>query len=322
MMGSNSTLKRTYPYSKRESKNDKKNNRNQTRILHIMMLPCVILLLIYAYLPMLGIVMAFQKFDINKGVLAFFTSTWIGFDNFTRMFNMVGFWDALFNTINIAMQKMIFMFFVPIVISLLLNEMKKQGYKKGIQTMIYLPHFLSWVILAGILKDVLGLQGFVNQLLMNLGIESINFLGTPEIFPTVLVWSHVWQEFGWSTIIFLAAITGIDPVLYEAAIIDGANRWKQTIYVTIPGMMPIIVLCGVLSLGGILNAGFDQVFNMYSVPVYSTGDIIDTLVYRVGVVSGQYSLGAALGLFKSTASLILVSLSYWLAYRFANYQIF
>ena len=299
-----------------------RDNRYQTKMLHAMMLPCVLLLVVYAYLPMVGIVMAFQKFDINKGVMAFFTSEWIGPDNFTRMFNMVGFRDALFNTVNIAVQKIIFMFFIPIIISLLINEMKRQGYKRSIQTLVYLPHFLSWVILAGILKDFLGLNGIINQFIARSGWETINFLGTPEIFPHILVWSHVWQEFGWSTIIFLAAITGIDPGLYEAAIIDGASRWKQTIHVTIPGMMPIIILSGVLSLGGILNAGFDQVFNLYSVPVYSTGDIIDTLVYRVGVISGQYSLGAAMGLFKSTASLILVSLSYWLAYRFANYQIF
>lgn len=300
----------------------KKNDRNQTGILHLMMLPCVILLVVYSYIPMVGILMAFEKFDLNKGPLGIFTSEWIGLANFKRMFNMIGFRQALFNTLNIAWWKMLVMFFIPIIVSLLLNEMKKEGYKRGIQTIIYLPHFLSWVILAGILKEVLGLDGVINQVLMGFGMESISFLGEPKIFPHVLVWSHVWQEFGWSTIIFLAAITGIDPSLYEAAIVDGANRWKQTIHVTLPGMMPIIILCAVLSLGGILNAGFDQVFNMYSVPVYSTGDIIDTLVYRVGITSGQYSLGAALGLFKSVASLIFVSLSYWLAYKLANYQIF
>lgn len=301
----------------------KKYNRNQNGILHLMMLPTVIILFIYAYIPMFGILIAFEKFDMTKGVLGFFTSKWVGFDNFTRIFNMQGFQQALFNTINIAWWKMVAMFIVPIIASLLLNEIKNEGYKKGIQTIVYLPHFLSWVILGGILKDVLGLDGLANSTLHALfGLKPIFFLGDPKLFVSVLISSQVWQEFGWSTIIFLAAITSIDPALYEAAIVDGADRLSQTWHVTLPGMRPIIVLCLVLSIGGILNAGFDQIFNLYSVPVYKTGDIIDTLVYRVGIGGGQYEIATAVGLFKSVVSLALISISYWLAYNFADYQIF
>ncbi|MDI6618116.1 MAG: ABC transporter permease subunit [Clostridiales bacterium] len=288
-----------------------------------MMLPAVVLLFIYAYVPMFGILIAFEKFDITKGVIGFFTSKWVGMANFIRIFNMDGFKQALFNTINIAWWKMVAMFFVPLIASLLLNEIRQEGYKRSIQTIIYLPHFLSWVILAGILKNVLDLDGILNNTLHSLfGIKPIMFLGEPKIFPSVLVWTQVWQEFGWSTIIFLAAITGIDPALYEAAIVDGANRLQQTWHVTLPGMRSILVLCAVLSLGGILNAGFDQVFNLYSVPVYKTGDIIDTLVYRTGIANGQFEIATAVGLFKSVVSLIMVSLSYFLAYKLADYQIF
>jgi putative aldouronate transport system permease protein len=310
------------PQLKKPIKKKGNNSRNQTGILHLMMLPAVILLLVYSYGPMFGILMAFQKFDMSKGFLGFFTSRWIGLANFRRIFSMPDFRTAFFNTVNIAWWKMVAMFFVPLLAALLLNEIKKEWYKRSIQTIIYLPHFLSWVILAGILKDVLGMNGMVNMFLESLGFDKIFFLGEKTIFPWMLVWTNVWKEFGFSSIIFLAAITGIDPTLYEAAIVDGAGRLKQTWHVTLPGMRSVIVLCAVLSLGGILNAGFDQVFQLYSVPVYETGDIIDTLVFRIGLGSGKYELSTALGLFKSVVSLALVSTSYWLAYKFADYQIF
>jgi putative aldouronate transport system permease protein len=306
----------------RKLKKRNKSRKNPTGVLHLMLLPTIILLVVYAYIPMFGVLIAFQKFQITKGIAGFFFSPWIGFGNFVRVFNMPGATQAFINTVYIALMKIITMFFVPIIASLLLNEMKKQWYKRSIQTIIYLPHFLSWVILGGVLKNLLSLDGVVNGVVKSLGFSPIFFLGEPHIFPHILIWSNVWQEFGWSTIIFLAAITSIDPALYEAAIMDGANRWRQTWHITLPGMKPIIILCAVLSLGGILNAGFDQVFNLYSVPVYSTGDIIDTLVYRVGLGSGQYEIATAIGLFKSVVSLVFVSASYWLAKRFADYRIF
>jgi len=200
---------------------------------------------------------------------------------------------------------------------------RKEFMKRTIQTLVYLPHFLSWIIMGGILIDILSpTSGIVNQFLHWFGIKPIYFLGDNNWFRYVLVASDTWKEFGFNTIVYLAALTGINPSLYEAAIVDGAGRWKQTLYVTIPGMAPIMILLLTLSLGNVLNAGFDQVFNLYSPQVYETGDIIDTFVYRIGLVDAQYGVATAVGLFKSFVSMIFISLSYYIAYRFANYRIF
>ncbi len=222
----------------------------------------------------------------------------------------------------IASMKIAAGLIVPIGIALLLNEIRKEYFKRSLQTLIYLPHFLSWIILGGILIDVLSLKGLVNQFPGWFGIEAIYFLGDNGWFPFVLVISDLWKEFGFNTIVYLAALTAINPALYEAAIVDGASRIKQTLHVTLPGMIPIIVLLATLSLGNALNAGFEQVFNLYSPQVYQSGDIIDTFVYRLGLVEAQYGLSTAVGLFKSVVSLLLISLSYFLAYRLANYRIF
>ena len=300
----------------------RRNTRLSESALHLMMIPAVTILFVYAYLPMAGIVMAFQKFDISLGVSGFLQSEWVGFDNFRRIFYLQGSLQSFANTLVIAISKIVTMFFVPITFSILLNEIRAAIYKRSIQTLIYLPHFLSWVILGGIIKNILGTDGIVNQMVVSFGGEPIFFLGDAAIFQLVVVVSNLWKEVGFSTIVYLAAITGIDPELYEAATIDGADRWRQILHVTLPGMRAIIILTGVLSLGGILNAGFDQIFNLYSVPVYRTGDIIDTFVYRISFQGGQYSLGTAVGLLKSVVSFFLISLSYWLARRFANYEIF
>jgi putative aldouronate transport system permease protein len=212
---------------------------------------------------------------------------------------------------------------IPIVVALLLNEIGKSFIKRGVQTLVYLPHFLSWVILAGILKDILSpSEGIVNQMIAFLGFEPIYFLGDNRWFRFTLIVSDIWKEFGFNTVVYMAALTGISPSLYEAAVVDGASRWKQTLHITLPGMAPIIILLATLSLGNVLNAGFDQIFNLYTPVTYETGDVLDTLVYRIGVVDAQYSVSAAVGLFKSVISLFLISVSYWLAYRVANYRIF
>jgi putative aldouronate transport system permease protein len=288
--------------------------------LHLMILPGLVLVLIYQYVPMLGIVIAFQKYIPALGVTG---SKWIGLGNFQYVMEMPDTFQVLWNTIYIAFMKIILGLLVPIVISLLLNELRIQLVKKGIQTLIYLPHFLSWVILGGILVDILSpTSGIVNQLIAWFGGKPIFFLGDNRWFPFTLVISHQWKEFGFNTIVYLAALTSINPSLYEAAVMDGANRWKQTRHITLPGIMPIIILLATLSLGNILNAGFDQVFNLYSPSVYESGDIIDTLVYRIGLLDAQYGVATAIGLFKSVVSFLFISVSYWLAYRFANYRIF
>ncbi len=288
--------------------------------LHLMILPGLLLIIVYSYGPMLGSMIAFQDFNPARGI---FDSEWNGLDNFRYVMDLPGTFQVVWNTLIIAVMKIVVGLIVPIAVALLLNEVRKELFKRTIQTMVYLPHFLSWIILGGVLIDILSpSQGIVNQMLNGLGIDSIYFLGSNEWFRSVLVVSDVWKEFGFNTIVYLAALTSINPSLYEAAVIDGANRWKQTLYVTLPGMAPIIILTATLALGQVLNAGFDQVFNLYSPQVYDTGDIIDTFVYRIGIVDAQYGVATAVGLFKSVVSLILLSVSYILAYRFANYRIF
>ena len=288
--------------------------------LHIMLLPGVIVTFLFSYIPMFGIVMAFQKFVPAKGI---FHSKWIGLTNYQYIFSMPNIFQVFWNTIFIAVLKIIVGMIVPIIFALLLNEVASNTYKRTVQTIIYFPHFLSWVILGGILIDILSpSSGILNQVLGVFGIEPIYFLGSEKWFPFTLVITDTWKNFGYNTIVYLAALTSIDPTLYEAAIVDGAGRWKQTINVTIPGIMPIVVLMAVLSLGNVLNAGFDQVFNLYSPSVYSTGDIIDTLVYRIGLVDAQFSVATAIGLFKSVIAFILIVISNKLANKYAGYRVF
>lgn len=289
--------------------------------LYLMLLPGMIIVFIYSYIPMVGIVIAFQRFIPAKGL--FGPQEWVGLGNFRYILTLPDTYKILRNTVFIASMKIIAGLVVPIVIALLLNEVRREKFKRSIQTIIYLPHFLSWVIFAGILIDILSpSEGIVNKILESIGLRSIYFLGDPKWFPYTMVITDLWKNFGFSTIVYLAALTNISPTLYEAAEIDGANRWQQTWYITIPGMKSIIVLLATLSLGSILNAGFEQIFNLYSPQVYETGDIIDTFVYRLGLIQAQYGLATAVGLFKSLVSFILISLSYYLAYRFADYRIF
>jgi putative aldouronate transport system permease protein len=231
--------------------------------------------------------------------------------------------EVLFNTVFIALMKIIAGIIVPLTFALLLNEVSKAKFKRSVQTIIYLPHFLSWIILTGILIDFLSTSdGMVNNIIKSLGFEPIFFLGNYKLFPFVMVITDTWKEFGFGTIIYLAALTGVDPSQYEAAVIDGANRWKQTLYVTIPGILPIVVLMTVLSLGNVLNAGFDQIYNLYNPAVYKTGDILDTFIYRLGLQEAQYGPATAAGLFKSVVSLIFITTSYKLADKFAGYKVF
>jgi putative aldouronate transport system permease protein len=285
-----------------------------------MLIPGLLAILIFSYIPMIGVVIAFQKYVPTKGV---FGSKWIGLDNFRYVMNLPDFYQVFWNTLYIASMKIAAGLIVPVVISILLNELRKEIVRRWVQTLIYLPYFLSWVILSGVLLDILSpSQGIVNQLLQQFGVKPIFFLGDNQWFRFTLVISNEWKEFGFSTIVYIAAILGINPSLYEAAVVDGANRWRQTWHITLPGMAPIIVLMATLSVGNILNAGFEQVFNLYSPIVYESGDIIDTFVYRIGMVDAQYGVATAVGLFKSVISFILISVSYVLAYRFANYRIF
>lgn len=288
--------------------------------LHLMILPGLVLLLIYNYIPMVGITMAFQDYHVTQRILG---SKFVGLQNFRDIFSYPETVQILLNTVIISVAKIILGLIVPIIFALLLNEVKTKWFSRAVQTFVYLPHFLSWVIMAGILIDLLSPStGIVNKFLHLFNIGPIYFLGDNNWFQSTLITTDVWKEFGFSTIVYLAALTGIDPSLYEAAQVDGAGRWQQTLHITLPGISMMIALMATLSLGNVLNAGFDQVFNLYSPQVYQTGDVLDTFVYRMGLGQAQYSFATTIGLFKSVISFVLMSVAYWLAYRFADYNVF
>jgi putative aldouronate transport system permease protein len=288
--------------------------------LYLMLAPAVVLVLIYSYAPMAGIVMAFQRVLPGKGL---FGSPWVGLDNFKFVAEMPTILQVIWNTIRIAGLKAIAGVIVPVTVALMLNNVSNRRFKRTVQTVIYLPHFLSWIILAGIMVDILSpSDGVVNHLLGYVGIKPIFFLGDDKVFPWTMVVTDVWKSFGFGTIIYLAALTDIDPTLYEAAVMDGANRWQQTRHITLPGISGTIIMLSTLSLSNILNAGFDQIFNLYSPLVYRTGDIIDTLVFRTGILNNQYGVATAVGLLKSVVSLALIGIAYKLAAKWADYKIF
>jgi putative aldouronate transport system permease protein len=285
---------------------------------YALILPCVIVILIFHYVPFYGLVIAFQRYNVARG----FSSPWVGLANFRQIFSQIQFTRTIYNTLFISTFKIIGNIIVPVIFALLLNEINKVFVKRAFQTLVYLPYFLSWVIMAGVLLDILSIEGMVNHALVALGKEPVLFLSNPRLFPWVMIVTDIWKGFGFGTVVYLAAITSIDPGLYESALVDGAGRWSQTLHITFPLITPTIVLMTVLSLGNILNAGFDQVYNLYSPIVYSSGDIIDTYVYRLGIIQAQYSIGTAVGLFKSVISAILIGLSQFMAARFAGYRVF
>lgn len=294
-------------------------NKKHELYYHAMLLPGMILLFIFSIIPMFGIVMAFQNFVPAKGI---FASEFVGLDNFRRMFMFPDVRQAISNTVIIAVAKIILNIIVPVFFAVLLNEVRSVALKRGIQTIVYLPHFLSWVILAVMFTNIFSYTGMVNKLLEFLGIEPIMFMISNEWFRKIIIGTDIWKGFGYGAIIYIAAMTNIDPNLYEAADIDGANRWHKIIYITLPSIKTTIILMATLSLGNVLNAGFEQVFTMYSPLVYETGDIIDTYVYRMGLEKMQYSFSTAVGLFKSVISFVLIVISYKLANKFAGYSIF
>ena len=284
-----------------------------------MLLPGMIFLVIFSIIPMFGIVMAFQNFVPAKGI---FDSKFVGLAQFRRLFMLPDFRQILENTLIIALSKIIIGTLLAIVFAVLLNECRNVRYKRFIQTAVYLPHFLSWVILAVMFSNIFSYTGIINQLVTALGGEPVMFMISNTWFRPIIIGTDVWKEFGYNAVIYVAAMTSIDPSLYEAADIDGAGRWKKIMHITLPGILPTIILMGTLSIGNVLNAGFDQVFNMYSPLVYRTGDIIDTYVYREGLVNIQYSFATAVGLFKSIISFALLTTAYKLADKFCGYRIF
>ncbi len=304
--------------TRKHKKNTIRNKRDQID-LNLMLAPSMIFLIIFSFIPMFGIVMAFQNYMPAKGILG---SQWVGLQNFKFMFQMPDSKQIFMNTIIIAFWKIVVGTIVTILFALLLNEVRIKWAKKSIQTIVYLPNFLSWVILATVVVNVFAYDGPINDFLEKLGLERILFLASNDWFRPMLVATDVWKGFGYGAIIYLASLSGIDPGLYEAAAIDGANRFKRVLHITLPGILPTIMLVTIMNLPNILNAGFDQIFNLYNPLVMETSDIIDTYVYRVGLVQRQYSLGTAVGLMRSIVGIILILSANKLAQKVTDYRIF
>ncbi|WP_163537437.1 ABC transporter permease subunit [Gracilibacillus sp. YIM 98692] len=280
-------------------------------MLYLMIVPGIVYYIIFKYIPLLGSVIAFQDFQIFKG---FLDSPWVGLDNFKFLFNYQDFHEVLRNTALIALYQLLFQFPAPIILALLFNEIRLLVFKRTLQSLFYLPHFLSWVVVGGIVFELLAQEGIINALREMVGLAPILFMQEEAYFRTIVVISGIWKEVGWGTIIYLAAITAINPSLYEAAVIDGANRLKQTMYITLPLMLPTITVLFLLNIGNFLELGFDQIYNLLTPMTYSVGDIIETYVYRAGVLQGQYSLTTAIGLFQSVIGFALL----WIFNRLAR----
>ncbi len=287
--------------------------------LYLMLIPGVAFALIFYYLPMFGLVMAFQDFSPLR---SFTGSEWVGLKNFQSMLALPTFWTVVRNTLVISTIKIILRLLVPLILALLLNEVLNNAFKRTAQTVFFLPYFLSWAVVGGVLRELFEYDGMVNSILQSMGMDPIMFLGSNTWFPIIVIVSDVWKDMGYNMIIFLAAITNVDPALNESAALDGATRWQQIWHITLPTIRPIVVMLLVLALGSVLSAGQEQIMLLYNPMVYESSDIIDTLVYRTGLVNHQWSLSAAVGMMKSVISFLLVVISYRLATKYFDYQVF
>ena len=290
------------------------------KYLYLMLLPGVLYFIVFKYIPMFGLVMAFQDY---KPFLGFIDSPWVGFKHFERFFSEPQFWMLFRNTALLALYSLVFYFPLPILLALMLNEVRHEAYKRTIQTFVYVPHFVSWVVVVGIFYLLFTTEGgLVNELIYRLTGSKISFLLAPEWFRPMIIFQQIWKEVGWGTIIFLAALAGVDPQLYEAARIDGANRWRQIWHMTLPAIRSTIVILLILRLGNFLDSGFEQIFLMLTPTNREVGEVFDTYVYVKGLTQLQYSYSAAVGMFKSVVGLILVVGANWLAKRFGEEGIY
>ena len=285
--------------------------------LYVLLLPGILLTLLFKYVPMYGLVIAFQDFNIFKG---FAGSPFVGLTHFRKLSTDSYFYTALKNSFIISFYKLVFTFPLPIILAIMIFEARNKVFKRTVQTLVYLPHFLSWAVVYGIFYSILSLNGIWNDFTDFLGLGRVSYFITPSVFRGVLVLTDAWKEMGWGCIIYLAALTSIDPSLYEAARIDGAGKIQQIMHVTLPGIMSTIVIMLVLRLGSLLSAGFDQIFIMYNPTVYDVADIIDTYVYRQGIGQMNYSYSSAVGLFNSVVSMVLVLSSNAVAKRCFGYS--
>lgn len=289
------------------------------RWLFFLLIPGILFFAVFKYVPMYGLKIAFQ--DYNQYDPA--KSTWVGLQQFIDLFSKKSFIPVLRNTIVISLLKLILGFPIPVILAMMMNEMKSMKFKKVSQTLLYLPHFISWVILSGIIMTLLDPDnGMITNFLQMLTGERIMVLTDSRYFVPMLIITDIYKGLGWGTIIYFAAISGIDPVLYEAASIDGAGKWKQALHVTLPCIVPTIVIQFILSCGNILNAGFDQIFMLYTSHVYDVADIIDTYVYRMGIINNDYSFSTAAGMFKSVVAFIMILTVNQIAKKTSNEGLF
>jgi putative aldouronate transport system permease protein len=272
--------------------------------MYLLLVPGLLYYLVYHYWPMYGAIIAFKDFHIVRGIIQ---SPWVGLKHFEFIFGLEKFGQVFRNTLWISVLRLAFGFPVPIIMSILLNEVGKTSFKRTVQTVVFLPHFISWVIFGGMLVNLLSVDnGVVNNLLRALIGRPVRFLTDPQVFRSTLVWTMIWKSYGFATVIYLAALAGIDPQLYEAAIIDGANRFQRIFKITLPMIRGTIVVLLILRIGNLMEAGFEQIFIMYHPAVYGVADIIDTYVYRIGLTEGRFSMAAAVGLFRSVINFTLL----------------
>jgi putative aldouronate transport system permease protein len=280
------------------------------RILYLFVLPGILFYFLFSYLPLYGILIAFKDFRITRGIME---SPWVGLKYFEQLWATPGFVRVLINTMLISLYKILFSFPAPIIFAILLNEIKNKYFSRFTQSMLYLPYLISWVILGGIVYNFLSTDGIVNSFRELFGLEEILYLGEKDYFRSILVVTDIWKNAGWFSIIYLAALTRINPEIYEAAMVDGAGWLSRTWHITIPGIKDVMIVLLILSMGSLLHAGFDQVFVLYNSRVYETGDILDTFIYRYGIVQGRYSFAAAAGLFTAVISSILLLVTDYIA---------
>ena len=289
--------------------------------LYLLVLPIVVYLIIFNYLPMAGIVLGFERFTPKNGV---YMSEWVGLKHFTTFFSSVFFIRVLKNTLILSLYSVIFGFPAPIIFALLLNELDNEYYKKVIQVVSYMPNFISTVVISGIIIDFVASDGVITGMLVNIGFlkEAKNLLSVPEYFRTIMVLSDLWQQVGFGSILFLAALTGIDQALYEAAVIDGANRWKQTLNVTIPGIMPTVVIMLIMRIGSLMNANQEKILLLYNPLIYETSDVIGTFVYRKGLLEADYGYSTAVGLFNSAVNVVLLFIANGVSRKYSETSLF
>lgn len=280
----------------------------KNKLIYLMALPVLAYYIIFHYGPMYGVIIAFKNFSPGRGILG---SSWVGFQWFKDFFSSYYFGRLLRNTVLINVLNLIFSFPAPIILALLLNELRHERFKKTVQTVSYLPHFISLVVICGMIHDFTARDGIINDIVEWFGGERKTMLLEPGLFRPIYIISGIWQNVGWDSIIYLAALSGIDQELYEAAVIDGANRWKQTLHITLPGILPTIVILLIMRIGAMMNVGHEKIILLYNSNIYETADVISTFVYRKGLSQANYSYSAAVGLFNSIVNFVLIILANW-----------